>query len=73
MEAESEVWARRADPSIKLSRYLSNRKIYDRGSACAQTVCRREHGPRSQKHKNLIHHLTVVAQVYIDPCPLTRL
>ena len=67
----SAFWARLADPSIKLSCYISNRKLYDRGSACAQNALR-EHGPRSQKHKNLIHHLTVVAQVYITPNPLTR-
>ena len=34
------VWARIADPSIKLSRYISNRKIYDKGSACAQNAYR---------------------------------
>jgi len=33
-------WPRLADPSIKLSCYISNRKLYDKGSACAQNPSR---------------------------------
>ncbi len=38
METESAFWARRADPSIKLLGFIRNRKIYDKGSACAQNA-----------------------------------
>ena len=42
-------WARLADPSIKLSCYISDRKIYDKGSACAQNASRKKHVSRIPK------------------------